>query len=161
MTEHLEILPEVIESVIREYPVIGIAYHGSALLGCTRPDSDLDLIVLIDAPGEFQNNHDVTYKGIVLCRSFFPKPWLEKTLAEAPYIMWPFSQARIAYDPDGVMCRYQSSALAYFARKPHLVAAWTELTKKYRARKTDPTIEIDNRSWGEFFRWLHENHDVS
>ena len=41
----LEILPEVIENLIRQYPVMGVAYHGSTLHGCTRPDSDLDLII--------------------------------------------------------------------------------------------------------------------
>jgi hypothetical protein len=161
MTEHLAILPEVINNLADEHPVIGIAYHGSALLGCARPDSDLDLIVLVDRPGEYSNDHDVTYKGIVLCRSFFPEEWLCKALSECPYILYPFSQAHIAYDPDGAMRRYQARAVAYFERKPDITAAWIERIEKYRAKKTDPSVSLANPSWGEFFQWLCDNHDVS
>ncbi len=161
MSKHLKILPEVIENLKTEYPVIGVAYHGSALHGYARPDSDLDLIILIDAPGEYHNNHDVTYKGIVLCRSFFPEEWLKRILNSDPYIMWPFSQAHIEYDPDGLMTSYQSKALEYFNRKPGLVSAWRERTQKYKARKTDTSIEIDYRSWADFFAWLRDKYDVS
>ena len=123
MTQHLAILPEVIDRLVAEYPVIGVAYHGSALLGSARPDSDLDLIILVDRPGEYSNDHNETHKGIVLCRSFFPEDWLRRVLSESPYILHPFSQARIAYDPDGTMARYQAAAAAYFERRPEVAAA--------------------------------------
>jgi predicted nucleotidyltransferase len=161
MTTHLEILPEVVEILVREHPVSGIAYHGSALLGCARPDSDLDLIILVDAPGEYRNDHAVTHKGIVLCRSFLPREWLEKSLAKSPYMLFPFSQARIVYDPDGLTAQLQATAAAYFERKPEIAAAWAERTAAYRARKTDTSIEIPNPSWGEFFKWLCDKHDVA
>ena len=57
--------------------------------------------------------------------------------------------------------RFIHDEAAYFERKPELVAAWTEREKVYRARKTDPSVEVANASWGEFFQWLRDNHDVS
>ena len=161
MTRHSEILQEVVRILVREHPVIGVACHGSVLLGRARPDSDLDLIILVDAPGEYHNDHDATFEGITLCRSFFPKEWLERTLEERPYTLWPFSRARILYDTDGAMAAYQAAASAYFDRKPEIAAAWVERERNYRARKTDPSVDLAHPSWGEFFEWLRDNFDVT
>ena len=159
MTKHRDILPEVVTILAQKHPGCAIVLVGSVRRGTERPDSDLDLAIIVPEDCKKRTDRSWRYKGILMCLCFLGREWMDQTLTNQPYVFWPFSLGEILHDPDGVAQAYQRRAQAFFARNPDVVDLWRENLAQHSASKTDPDAPIGAfPDWESFWGHIEGHH---
>ena len=159
MTKHRDIIPEVVEILVKQHPGCAIVLVGSVRRGTERPDSDLDLALIVPKNCKKESDH-WKYKGVVLCLCFLGAKWMGESLTTAPYVFWPFSRGEILHDPDGIALAYQDRAKEFFAQNPGVVDLWQSKLSQHSASKTDPDLKIDFPDWQSFWDHLEEHYMI-
>ena len=108
----------------RDPHILGLLVFGSVAAGTARPDSDLDLLVVLAEHPEPWGVDKFRQQGIAVERFRFTLEHLAQTCASAPYLLHPFAGARTLYDPEGTVTALLGPLQAYFASHPEVCEVW-------------------------------------
>ena len=125
---HQDILPDLVADIISHHHECAIVLIGSVARGQERPESDVDLNVIL--PNDDVNYHKSPYvdrdnrwqlrmkrhvQGIRIDIAWETYQGLEKRLQrDGPFYCWPFSNGKILHDPHGMVDPFLSVARRWF-----------------------------------------------
>ena len=169
MSKQRAILPGIVAELSANAPSCGVLLMGSVRDGDERPESDVDLYVIV-APAKslsLPDGHVIhEEKGMKLIERFVEGVkvhfvwWradaFRRNLDASPHSAYPFAQAEILHDPAGIANHCQAVSLAYFDQHPELQRAWEEQLDKLRQHKHDPTVPLGFPEWGDFAEHLEQ-----
>jgi len=159
MSRHRDILPEVVEILAQKHPECAIVLVGSVRRGTERPDSDLDLAIIVPEDCKKRTDQTWRHKGILMCLCYLGRDWMDQTLREQPYVFWPFSLGEVLHDPYGVAAGFQQRAGAFFAEHPDIVELWKKNLAQHSASKLDPNEPIGTfPDWNSFWDHIEKHH---
>jgi len=160
MSKQHDILPEVLNCILEYVPDAAVYLSGSVSFGYERPESDMDVIVVVPDltaacfPGgkvTSQARHakvvDAIFDGVRLDMVFITSVFLEQELARKPWRGYYFAQLRIVHDPRGIIRSAQTRIARWFENYPDLVEIWKEWMTQRKARAVS-----EGKQQGELIR---------
>ncbi len=100
--EHLRVAKQVAEELQLNEDVVGCAVQGSVARGEVHPKSDIDLLVLVKGNGIYQWERRIV-QNIMVNLALRSQDVLEGMAKDEPYTIWGLQEARILYDPQGIL----------------------------------------------------------
>lgn len=162
MTElHKKIVNEIVEEQKKNSNVIAINLFGSVAEGKERPDSDVDIEIIINEGKEWkwikQNKYGV-HIDFVKCS----KNHLLYQIEKYPYLCYGYLDEKVIYDPEGFMKDVKKKIGNYMNKHPEVVRYWEnklKIMKKNKAKGQDPKHAI--KSFDEAEILFYEGHKVT
>lgn len=147
MSKQRDILPQVVASILERSPEAAIFLMGSVSFGYERPESDLDLGVVVpdvtsvefpDGKVTWQSERDkvvdAAVEGVRLDMVFITPAFLERELVRKPWRGYYFAQLEVLHDPQGIMQSYQSRIAPWFDGHSDIVEIWKEWMAQRKVR---------------------------
>ena len=147
MSKQRDILPKILSLVLQQAPDAAVFLSGSVSFGHERPESDLDIMVVVPNldsacfPGgkvtsqtQYAKVTDTTFEGVRLDLVFLTPSFLEEELVHRPWRGYYFVQLEIVHDPEGMIQSYQSRIASWFDDRPDIVEVWKEWMTQRKAR---------------------------
>lgn len=106
---YLSIAKRVAEELQANEEVIGCAVIGSTAREDVHPKSDIDLLVLVKGSGIYRWERRIV-QGIAVNIALRSQDVLERMAREEPYTIWGLQEARVLYDPQGVLLSLKREA---------------------------------------------------
>ena len=135
MTElHKKIVNEIVEEQKKNLDVIAINLFGSVADGKERPDSDVDIEIIIDKGKEWtwiKKNMYGIHIDFVICS----KNHLFHQIKKYPYLCYGYLDEKVIYDPEGFMNEVKKKIGAYMNKHPEVVRFWENKLKIMRENK--------------------------
>ena len=169
LTKHRQVLAKLVKKLPAQYPGCGILVWGSVMRGCERPDSDLDIFVVVQGDGPIRirqgwqagKRYPENYvDGVCLDMAIMPAETLAELLQHEPYKFWFFARSHVVHDPKGLATKYLGVAAAYFDAHPAVEAVWKEnatITEELKPKlKANPEADITLPAWEEVARQAEE-----
>jgi predicted nucleotidyltransferase len=100
--KYLSIAQLVAEELRASEDVLGCAVQGSTARGEVHPKSDIDLLVLVRGSGIYRWERRLI-QNVMVNIAVRSKDVLERMAKEEPYTIWGLQEARILYDPQGIL----------------------------------------------------------
>ena len=141
---HKRIVDEIIEEQKKNSKVIAINLFGSVAEGNERPDSDVDIEIIIDKGKEwkwFKQNRYGVHIDFIECS----KDHLLHQIEEYPYLCYGYLGEKVIYDPEGFMVEIKRKIEDYMDQHPKVVRFWEnklKIMKKNKAKGQDPKDAI-------------------
>jgi len=135
MSRHKEILPLLIKKISQEHVNSGILLGGSVQGGYERPDSDIDVLVLLEGDGEIRTDQSQKIEDIKTHIVYLPVKALPEARQKQPVLFYLLSVCQIIHDPCGIARQYQEMARQYFRDNPDMARDWAEQTEKIKHQK--------------------------
>jgi predicted nucleotidyltransferase len=168
-TKHRHVLAKLIRELSAQYPSCGTLVWGSVMRGTERPNSDLDVFVVVQGGGAMRTlqgwqdgkRHPENYMdGVCLDITIMPAETLADVLQDEPYKCWFFAHSQIVHDPMGLAKKHLDVAAAYFDTHPAVEAIWKEtaaITQELKPKlKENPEADITLPAWDEVARQAAE-----
>ncbi len=150
MSKHKKILPLLIKKISQEYVNSGILLGGSVQGGYERPDSDIDVLVVLAGDGEIRTDQSHKIGDIKTHIVYLPVKAMQEAQNKQPILFYLLSICRIIHDPRGIARRYQEMARKYFRDNPDIAQAWDEQTEKIKRHKLDRNYKLEFPKWDDF-----------
>ncbi len=147
MGRQRDILPQVLAFVREQVGDCPVYLSGSVSLGHERPDSDIDLMVLVtDVQPPFFPNERVVWREdkfkLVAARFqgipvhlHFITPALLRDIEENPWRGYKFLKTERLHDPEGVIQRTKDRVAPWFDAHPDAVAFWEAWLDQHKKRQ--------------------------
>lgn len=100
--KHLSIAKQVAEELQANEDVMGCAVYGSTARGDVHSKSDIDLLVLVKGSGIYERERRIVQNIMVSIALRF-QDVLERMVKDHPDTIWELKEARILYDPQGIL----------------------------------------------------------
>jgi predicted nucleotidyltransferase len=100
--KYLGIAQRIAEELQASEDVLGCAVQGSTARGEVHPRSDIDLLVLVRGSGIYRWERRLI-QNVMVNIALRSKDVLERMAKEEPYTIWGLQEARILYDPQGIL----------------------------------------------------------
>lgn len=146
MSKQRDILPKVLDIVLRSAPDSSVALGGSVSFGNERPDSDIDLLVIVrdvtntGYPGgkiKLQNHgfkyFEATLDGVPLEVIYHTPETFEHLLVSRPWRGYKFLHVEILHDPNRLIQSWKDQIALWFDAHPDAVELW----KRWLAEHAD------------------------
>jgi hypothetical protein len=169
MTRHRLLLAEVVERLRRSEMECGVILFGSVQRSEERPDSDLDLCLVVRNrcdlrdfdPTVLHREKGMTLfesrlEGVVVHFACWPTEALEKAVSEEPFTYYPLARGQIVCDPHGLATRFQRRLQEYFREHPAVASAWEEQLAAFRQYKAGTASSLQYAEWGDFAAHIGE-----
>ena len=147
MSKQRDILPKVLNLVLQQIPDAAVFLGGSVSLGYERPDSDLDIMVVVPnldaayfpkgkvtSETQYAKVIDAIFEGVRLDLVFLTPSFLEEKLVRRPWRGYYFTKLEIIHDPEGIIHSYQSQITPWFDSHPDIVEIWKKWMTQRKAR---------------------------
>ena len=147
MSKQRDVLPQVLDFVRQHAPRCPVYVGGSVSLGHERPDSDIDLLVIVPdvteagVPGGKVECQEEQFKLVVApfddvsLHLHFATLGLLRSLEEHPWRAYKFLQTEALYDPDGIVQTSKDRIAPWFEDHPDAVELWKQWLDEHRARQ--------------------------
>lgn len=147
MSKQRAILPEVLSFVRRHVPDCPVYLSGSVALQHERPDSDIDLFIVVpdvaapDFPGgvvEWQDDRFKLVKAVfrsVPLHLHFGSPALLEMLEAHPWRSYKFLQMVRLRDPNGTVPQTMDRIARWFDEHPDAVKLWQQWLVEHQTRQ--------------------------
>jgi hypothetical protein len=138
MNRQWDALIRIQPGLCHKYPGCGILVFGSVGRGEERPDSDLDVMVIFNGPGELKwdPSAPIGDPDLNIDLAVFPEVTLQQVAKTRWFVFWELSQAKIVHDPTGIAERNQAILRKRFSDHPEIAQVWKEyLTAHGRSKK--------------------------
>tara|TARA_Y100000310_G_scaffold310760_1_gene356330 strand:- start:38 stop:544 length:507 start_codon:yes stop_codon:yes gene_type:complete len=162
MTElHKKIVNEIIEEQKNDSKVIAINLFGSVAEGDERPDSDVDIEIIINEGKEwkwFKQNKYGIHIDFVRCS----KNHLLYQIEKYPYLCYGYLDEKVIYDPEGFMKEVKKKIGNYMNKHSEVVRFWEnklKIMKKNKAKGQDPKHAIKSFDGAEIL--FSDEHRVT
>ena len=162
MTElHKKIVNEIVEEQKNNSKVIAINLFGSVAEGDERPDSDVDIEIIINEGKEwkwFKQNKYGIHIDFVSCS----KNHLLYQIEKYPYLCYGYLDEKVIYDPEGFMKEVKKKIGNYMNKHPEVVIFWEnklKIMKKNKAKGQDPKHAIKSFDGAEIL--FSDEHRVT
>ncbi len=107
--KYLRIAKRIAEGFRMDEDVLGCAAYGSVARGDVHPKSDVDLLVLVEGDSVYRWERRVV-RDVVVNIALRSQDVLERMAKEEPYTIWGLQEARILYDPRGILAALKGDA---------------------------------------------------
>jgi predicted nucleotidyltransferase len=145
MSKQREVLPKVLSIILEQVPDAAVYLSGSVPLGNERPDSDLDLYVIVpdlkgaNYPGGTIANENEGYRSfsancddVPLEIRFLTPSFFEGHLRDKPWRGYKVPlKSEILSDPDGFLQSWKDRVSPWFRDHPEAVALWEQWIAEY------------------------------
>ena len=162
MTEaHQKIVNEIVEKYQKGKSTVAIALFGSLARGKERPDSDVDIEIILDDAEKWELLKKKKYGlniDLVLC----PKKHLLHQMEKYPYLCYDYLSEKIIYDPKGFMEEVKKKLNVYFNNHPEIAKFWEDnlkIMKENKAKGQDLKDAI--KSYDEAEILFSDEHKVT
>ena len=162
MTElHKKIVNEIIEEQKKNPNVIAINLFGSVADGKERPDSDVDIEIIVNGGKEwkwFKQNKYGIHIDFVRCS----KNHLLYQIEKYPYLCYGYLDEKVIYDPEGFMKEVKKKIGNYMNKHSEVVRFWEnklKIMKKNKAKGQDPKHAIKSFDGAEIL--FSDEHRVT
>ena len=148
MSRHREILPKVLDVLVRRAPDAAVFLSGSVCFGSERPDSDIDLVVIVpdvidvDYPGGRIRDQDRGFKfvdaafdGVALEIIFLTPSFFEELVVGKPWRGYKFLRTEILRDPDGLIQSWKDRIRPWFEDHPDVAELWQKWLAQHADRR--------------------------
>lgn len=159
MSRQRALIPTVMARFVAIDPGCSIVLVGSVQRGYERPESDIDLLVIVHDGVQFDpvkwevrwenrgaKSLDGVVEGIHACVFFASVSGLERWITETPHHMYPFSQGEVLRDPEGLVARLQPIAREYFRLHPAIAEEWEAQLQAHKL------VKLNGRDENGFYR---------
>jgi len=145
MTKQREVLPKILAIIMAQIPDAAVYLSGSVALGNERPDSDLDLYVIVpnlagaNYPGgtiesetEGCKSFTADFDGVPLEIRFLTPSCFEAQLCNKPWRGYKVPlKSEILSDPHGFLQSWKGRLEPWFRDHPEAVALWEQWITEY------------------------------
>ena len=158
---HKRIVDEIIEEQKKNSKVITINLFGSVAEGNERPDSDVDIEIIINEGKEwkwFKQNKYGIHIDFVRCS----KNHLLYQIEKYPYLCYGYLDEKVIYDPEGFMKEVKKKIGNYMNKHSEVVRFWEnklKIMKKNKAKGQDPKHAIKSFDGAEIL--FSDEHRVT
>jgi predicted nucleotidyltransferase len=148
MSEQRDILPKVQAILLQQNLDCTVYLAGSVSSGDERPDSDMDLVVLVpDADrGTFPGGRvrdrkadfkfvDASFEGVPLEIIFMTPAAFEQLLVAKPWRGYKFLEMEILHDPQKIIASCKARIRPWFQDHPEAVTLWKRWLAEHRDRQ--------------------------
>jgi len=129
---------KIVDEIVKEWKdkpdVVAINIFGSVAEGRERPDSDVDIEIIIDGKVDWKFENEKRYGlrvDVVLCS----KEDLLDIVEKYPYLCYEYIYEKFVYDPQGLMQDVLKRLKTYFDEHPEVVKFWDEKRNKMKKAK--------------------------
>jgi len=147
LSRQCDILPRLLDQILEIVPDGAVYLSGSVSFGYERPESDVDIIVVVPDiaathfPGGKVKSQtqqakvvDAVFDDVRLDMVFVALEFVEQELVQKPWRGYYFAQLRILHDPRGIIRSAQSRIARWFDDHPDLVVIWEEWMAQRKTR---------------------------
>lgn len=131
---HQKIVQEIVRKYKKDSAVIGIRLLGSVGRGEERPDSDVDIEIILTKGNKWQWYKKRKY-GVHIDFVMCSKKHLLYQLTKYPYLNYINLDKRILYDRTGILKKMKLEIKKYMITHPKVLKFWEENFKKMKAKK--------------------------
>lgn len=154
MTTQRDILPEVLPFVQRHIPDCPVYVTGSVALRHERPDSDIDLFLVVPdvdsvvLPGGDVEWQDEDFKLIAATlrntslHFHLATPALLQTLEEHPWRAYKFLKMEMLHDPDRIVKQTMERIAPWFDEHPDAAQLWQQWLDEHKARQLSRGTQV-------------------
>ena len=148
MSRQRDILPKVLETVRKNAPGASVFLSGSVCFGHERPDSDIDLVVIVPditvvryPGGQVRDRHvglkfvDATFEGIPLEIIFLTPRAFTELVGDKPWRGYKFLRVEILFDPQGLIQSWKGRIAPWFDDHPDAVELWQQWLAEHSERQ--------------------------
>jgi len=160
MSKHGEALGKLLARIAELDPDSGCFLFGSVAAGTEKPDSDIDLQVIVKTGTQIDGvalESDEGYikidelDGVLLDLVFWPVSAIEQRVAhDEAAILYLLTRGKIIRDPRGIAKYYQVVLERHFERNDAVRTAWENQMALYGKYKSDPTFPLEFPKWNKF-----------
>lgn len=148
MSKQRDILPRVLELILQDALDASVALGGSVSFGNERPDSDIDLLVIVPDvadvgyPGgkiKHQNAgfkyFEAAFDGIPLEVIYHTPETFEPLLVTRPWRGYKFLHVEILHDPQGLIQSWKDRIAPWFEDHPDVAQLWDQWLAQHAKRQ--------------------------
>ncbi len=147
MSKQRDILPDVLSFVQEQVPNCPVYLGGSVSRRHERPDSDIDLFVVVadvdaaDVPGGKVEWQEHSFKLVAATFHEVPihlhvgSPALLQMFEKHPWRAYKFLQMERLHDPDGIVQRAMDRVAPWFDEHPDAAELWQQWLEEHRERQ--------------------------
>ena len=169
---HKKIVNEIIEEQKKNSNVIAINLFGSVAKGKERPDSDVDIEIIVNEGKEwkwFKQNKYGIHIDFIRCS----KNHLLYQIEKYPYLCYGYLDEMVIYDPEGFMMEVKKKIESYMNKHPKVVRFWENkltIMKRNKAKGQDQKEAIKSFNEAEILfstenkltrDWFRDNKDFN
>lgn len=133
--KHEAILEKLLADAKSNPNTLGFLVFGSMATGTHRPDSDIDIITILQANKPDSGITNTPVDGIKVGNLFLTYDILRHSVETVPYLLHPVGGAKILFDREGTIAPLLERIQSYFADHPDIAADWGGYYQQFRAEK--------------------------
>ena len=148
MSKQRDILSDVLGIVLRHAPECAVFLSGSVVIGNERPDSDIDLAVIVsdvngarcpDGQVRDQNEGfkfvDASFGGVPLEIVHLTPGHFEELLVNTPWRGYKFLSVENLHDPEGLIQSWKDRIAPWFEDHSDVVELWEQWLAEHAERQ--------------------------
>jgi len=135
--KHAEILELLIADAEKTPNTLGLLLFGSVATGTQRPDSDIDLISVLQTSKPTSGIDNRPIEGIKVGNIFLTYEIFEDSVQTVPYLLHPVGEAKLLFDREGRIQPLIQKIKVYFADHAEIVAEWEEYYELLKQEKLE------------------------
>jgi predicted nucleotidyltransferase len=154
-----EILEKVVTDATGDENLTGILLFGSLASGTHTWKSDIDLIFVYQDCQPSSGIANILVDGVMVQYFFTSYDTLLENVANVPYLLHFFSNAKILFDRNGKFTPVVIQLQDYFANHKEIEAEWIEIESLHKVEKNGPTCAQTTilQRWDELERKYSNN----
>ena len=133
--KHEEILKQLVADKQSDSNVLGFLLFGSVATGTHRPDSDIDVLSVLQESKPTSGINNTMVDGIKVGALYFTYDILTHSVEVVPYLLHTLVEAKLLFDRDDLIEPELEKIQKYFADHPEIVREWDQYYKLLKEEK--------------------------